>query len=272
MHARTHADRGRAGQSLDTARVGAPVAKPRCARARTRAQTPTHSSGQARQSRSGRRGCALLGGVGDLLRSRGILERHDRLVQVGAGRRAIHKHQRLGRAPQRVLHELGQLVVPVGHDLLLAFRQCFDHVPQRGERLVDLDGLLLAFLVDLGLLDPLGAGQVAYQDLPLELLLRLSVGALDLDDQHQVRAGAFAVHRCAGHRPLLVSSLEQAGQLLGSLALLVNQPLHGDRAGLLHANVELGLGGASLSLVEQVHKVVPVQLQHGAAHLVLEAL
>lgn len=56
-------------------------------------------------------------------------ERDDGLVTVVVCRGDVDKHEGLGVAAQRVLHQHGQLVVTVGDKLLLA-AQRRDHVAQ----------------------------------------------------------------------------------------------------------------------------------------------
>lgn len=68
-------------------------------------------------------------------------KRGERLVQVAVRRRDVNDHERLGIAAQRVLHDLGELAVPVG-DMWQVRGQGRDHISQSTQRLVNGVSLL----------------------------------------------------------------------------------------------------------------------------------
>jgi len=67
-----------------------------------------------------------------------------RFLEVVVGRRDGCHHERFRVAAQRVLQEPGQLRVAIRDVLPLAVHQRRNHVPERGQRQVDLAALLQA--------------------------------------------------------------------------------------------------------------------------------
>mmetsp|Transcript_34621 Transcript_34621/g.80849 ORF Transcript_34621/g.80849 Transcript_34621/m.80849 type:complete len:229 (-) Transcript_34621:2043-2729(-) len=199
--------------------------------------------------------------VGDLLGASCILQRHGGLVLVGTRRRAVDKHQCLCSATQGVLHQARELVVSV-RDRLGALGQSLYDISQGSQRLVDLNRFLLRVLIALSFLQPLRASQVAKQHLAIQLLLRLLVHAGDSDCQHQVGAGTLTVHGGGRHRSLGITPIQKGGEFLGAVAHLLNQVVYQHLSLLVLLDVEFALGCCRVSLAQQVHQVISIELQH----------
>jgi hypothetical protein len=56
--------------------------------------------------------------VCNLLNSRRIGKRGHSFIRIIVSRREVNKHESLGIAPKRVLHELSEFVVAIGNELL----------------------------------------------------------------------------------------------------------------------------------------------------------
>ena len=71
----------------------------------------------------------------------------------------VDKHQGLAVAPQTVLEEVGQLGVPVRHVGVL-LGEGHDHVPEVGQRLVDVLGLRQSQALTSAVLHSLTSGKI----------------------------------------------------------------------------------------------------------------
>ena len=103
--------------------------------------------------------CVLCHGVLDLLDTGRVVKRVLHLTLVVDGGRAVDEHESLGRATERVFHQLGEHVVSV-RDEFGSLGKCLDDIAQRCQTHVDCISFFLALFVDTSLGGLLRAGQI----------------------------------------------------------------------------------------------------------------
>mmetsp|Transcript_49217 Transcript_49217/g.111493 ORF Transcript_49217/g.111493 Transcript_49217/m.111493 type:complete len:244 (-) Transcript_49217:168-899(-) len=199
-----------------------------------------------------------------------VAQRRERLVVVVVCRAEVRHHHRLGVAAQRVLQQARELGVAVGDVRGLAVHERGDHVPQSGEREVNLGRLLEPLARRPGLALPLGACQVDHVELAdadVALAVRPQGALLHRDHEDGVRPGGALVHVRGSHAAVDQAPLQDLVHVLDAL----------DDKGLevLDVNAVLPiLEVATLLRVlgEEVPDLLVVDLQVGAAHQVLGGL
>ena len=115
----------------------------------------------------------------DEIEEEGVLEG---LAEVARGRRDVDEHERLGVAAERVLEEVRELRVAVGH-VFVAVRERLNAIAEVRERTVDGDRLLERRARRAALVEALGAGEVDEVQQALDLLLVDIVATLN----HSIR-------------------------------------------------------------------------------------
>mmetsp|Transcript_30868 Transcript_30868/g.89849 ORF Transcript_30868/g.89849 Transcript_30868/m.89849 type:complete len:306 (-) Transcript_30868:1807-2724(-) len=200
----------------------------------------------------------------------GKLQGHGSLFPVADARVQIHKGERLGRAAQGILQQLGQLVIPV-RDVPVPSGDGRDDIAQRTERLVDLDGLSQPVSGDLGALDALRTRQVAEQELARLLRARDARSGVHLHDEQHMRARALHVHVRVAGMPLPDAQADEALDLLRGGDHLLGQVLHTHLARRQVPDLQVLLLALVLAC-EQVDQAVAVELHHAQRDLIIIAL
>lgn len=154
-----------------------------------------------------------------------VLQRHGRLAEVVRRWGAVHDHQRLGQAAERVLHELRQFVVSV-RDVLLPPGGGLDHIAQSGERLVQLDRFPFLTPRHSRPLDPLGSTEITQKDLAAPGIRVVVADRRDLECANQMRTGTRGIHSMTRGSSAGNSRIEVRFELGFAGGLDLNQVLH----------------------------------------------
>ena len=168
-------------------------------------------------------------------------------------------------AAERLLQDARELGVAIGH-VGLGIGQRGDHVAQSRERLVDVLGLLEYAALGARLAHLLRAGQVDQVELAAQLLLRLLVLLLDVDEKDRVGSRAVLVHVGDGYVPVGLAVLDALEDLVGRGDEALRGALHVRHAILVLVHGQVGLGD-----VEQVAYLVQVDLEVADLDLELDA-
>mmetsp|Transcript_84363 Transcript_84363/g.239284 ORF Transcript_84363/g.239284 Transcript_84363/m.239284 type:complete len:600 (+) Transcript_84363:3-1802(+) len=176
----------------------------------------------------------------DILGADGEVQGAQRLGDIALRGRALHDHQRLRVAAERVLQHHRELRVPVGHVLGLG-RQGGDHAAQRGQALVDVLGLLDALARHARLAHVFGAGQVDEVDLAVVLPRILFFPRLGLRHHLHDAVGParLLVHVRRHHGPVRRRVLHGLQHLLHGVHRELREAGHGAGAVGVRPHLEL---------------------------------
>ena len=201
----------------------------------------------------------------DVFGSRSIPKSVHGLIKVVVCGTDVCNHDRLGVSTERVLQQPSQFRVTIRDVSCLRVCQRRDNMAQRGERQVDLSGLLESVTRGTCLSDPLRARQVHHIELTNTNML-LVVGAqlttFNRDREEGVRARRMCIHISGAHRPILRTDIHDLTHLISRFGRKIRQVLDIDA----RVNFFMELESILRVFGEQIAHFLIVDLHVGCAH------